>query len=197
MGEIKSALEIALERTKSVEVNRESVEANKFQKEGKSLVSKFFDDTTVNLEESLKKYDKKQVQWIKEGMFQVLLVNLMLPQDQPALTKVRRVGEALFPVMSDKRLLKSIFAQLESFFEEYIGEKDRLRESLVQQYTPRLRQKEEELSKKMGGPVNIDINSDPEFVSLLRKALNQLDDRYQGVLNQVKDQLSSSFRSKG
>ncbi len=100
-------------------------------------------------------------------------------------------------VTPDRRLLKSIFTQLESFFEEYMGEKDRLRESLVQQYTPRLRQKEEELSKKMGGPINIDVNSDPEFVSLLRKALSQLDDRYQGVLNQAKDQLSSSFRSKG
>jgi hypothetical protein len=197
MGEIKSALEIALERTKSVVVNKESVEANKFQKEGKSLVSKFLDDTTVNLGEGLKKYDKKQVQWVKEGIFQVLLANLVLPQEQLALKKARRVGEAFFLVIRDKRLLKSIFTQLESFYEEYIGEKERLRESLVQQYTPRLRQKEEELSKKMGGPVNIDVNSDPEFVSLLRKALSQLDDRYQAVLNQVKDQLSSIFQPKG
>ena len=52
-----------------------------------------------------------------------------------------------------------------------------------------------ELSKKMGGPVNIDVNSDPEFVSLLRKALNQLDDRYQAVLNQAKEQLSSSYQT--
>lgn len=197
MGEIKSALEIALERTKSVEVNKESVKANKFQKEGKSLVSKFLDDTAVNLGEGLKEYDKKQVQWVKEGIFQVLLANLVLPQEQLALKKARRVAEAFFLVIRDKRLLKSIFAQLESFYEEYIGEKERLRESLVQQYTPRLRQKEEELSKKMGGPVNIDVNSDPEFVSLLRKALSQLDDRYQAVLNQVKDQLSSIFQPKG
>ena len=93
--------------------------------------------------------------------------------------------------------MKSLFNQLEYFFEEYIGEKERLREALVQQYTPRLRQKEEELSKKIGGPINIDVNSDPEFVSLLRKALSQLDDRYQAVLNQVKDQLSSIFQPKG
>jgi hypothetical protein len=195
MGEIKSALEIALERTKSVEVNKESVEANKFQKQGKSLVSKFLDDTTYNLEEDLKKYEKKQVQWIKEGIFQVLLANLILAQDQIALKKVKRVGEALALVIRDQRLLKSIFTQLESFFEEYIGEKERLREALVQQYTPRLKQKEEELSKKMGGPIKIDVDSDPEFVSLLRKTLGQLDDRYQAVLNQVKDQLSSSFGS--
>ena len=101
MGEIKSALEIALERTKSVEVNKEFVEANKFQKEGKSLVSKFLDDTTVNLGEGLKKYDKKQVQWVKEGIFQVLLANLVLPQEQLVLKKARRVGEAFFLVISD------------------------------------------------------------------------------------------------
>ena len=195
MGEIKSALEIALERTKSVEVNRETIEANKFQKEGKSLISKLLDDPSVNLEASLEKYDGKQAQWVKEGMFQVLLANLVLPQDQIALKKARRIGEAFFHVMGNKRNLKNIFAQLDSFFEEYIGEKERLREALAQQYAPRLKQKEEELSKKMGGPVNIDVNSDPEFVSLLRKTLNQLDDRYQAVLNQAKEQLSSIYRA--
>jgi hypothetical protein len=195
MGEIKSALEIALERTKSVEVNKESIEANKFQKEGKSLISKFLDNPSVNLEASLKKYDGKQAQWVKEGMFQVLLANLVLPQDQIAMKKVRQVGEAFFHVMGNQRNLKNIFAQLDSFFEEYIGEKERLREALAQQYAPRLKQKEEELSKKMGGPVNIDVNSDPEFVSLLRKTLNQLDDRYQAVLNQAKDQLSSFYKA--
>ena len=195
MGEIKSALEIALERTKSVEVNRETIEANKFQKEGKSLISKLLDDPSVNLEASLEKFDGKQAQWVKEGMFQVLLANLVLPQDQIALKKARRIGEAFFQVMGNKRNLKNIFAQLDSFFEEYIGEKERLREALAQQYAPRLKQKEEELSKKMGGPVNIDVNSDPEFVSLLRKTLNQLDDRYQAVLNQAKEQLSSIYRA--
>ncbi len=195
MGEIKSALEIALERTKSVEVNRETIEANKFQKEGKSLISKFLDDSSVNLEASLKRYGGKQAQWVKEGMFQVLLANLVLPQDQIALKKARRIGEAVLDVMGNKRNLKNIFAQLDSFFEEYIGEKERLREALTQQYTPRLKQKEEELSKKMGGPVSIDVNSDPEFLSLLRKTLNQLDDRYQAVLNQAKDQLSSIYQA--
>jgi hypothetical protein len=195
MGEIKSALEIALERTKSVEGNRESIEANKYRKEGKALVSKFLDDTSVNLKESLQKYEKKQLEWIKEGMFQVLLVNLVLPQDQLLLKKIRRVGEAFFFVITDTRFLKNVFSQLESFFEEYSGERERLREALIKQYAPRLKQKEEELSKKMGVPVNIDVSSDPEFNSMLRKALNQLEDRYQAVLNQVKEELSSSFQS--
>ena len=49
MGEIKSALEIALERTASVAGDKEAVAAGEARKEGKILVSRFLDDPEASL----------------------------------------------------------------------------------------------------------------------------------------------------
>ena len=176
MGEIKSAWEIALERTKSVEGDKEAVEANKFKKEGSLLVSKFLDNQDVNLKDTIKGYDKKRLIWAREGMLKALLANLILPQDQTGSKKLRRLSEAFPFVIENPKLLSSMFSQLESFFEEYLTEKESLRERLVQQFTPRLRQKEEELSKKMGMDVHVDVNNDPEFANNLRRLMVQLDE---------------------
>jgi hypothetical protein len=92
--------------------------------------------------------------------------------------------------------LDNLFSQLTSFFEEYLSERERLREGLEKQYTPRLRQKEEELSQKLGQPVHIDINSDPEFAELLRKTLAQLEEKYGSALGQAKQQLQTVFQSE-
>jgi hypothetical protein len=196
MSRIKSALEIALERTQSVEADPEVLEVNRYRKEGKVLVSKFLEDTSFNFKESLKGYDKKTLTWVKGGMLEVLNANLVLPQDQLGLTKVKRLGEAFSALIRNRKLLDNMFSQLTGFFEEYLSEKDRVREGLEKQYEPRLRQKEEELSKKMGQPIHIDINSDPEYAEILRKSLAQLEMRYGEALTQAKDQLRSIFQGE-
>jgi hypothetical protein len=196
MSRIKSALEIALERTQSVEADPEVLEVNRYRKEGKVLVSKFLEDTSFNFKESLKGYDKKTLTWVKGGMLEVLNANLVLPQDQLGLTKVKRLGEAFSALIRNRKLLDNMFSQLTGFFEEYLSEKDRVREGLEKQYEPRLRQKEEELSKKMGQPIHIDINSDPEYAEILRKSLAQLEMRYGVALTQAKDQLRSIFQGE-
>jgi hypothetical protein len=196
MSRIKSALEIALEKTESVEADPEVLEVNRYRKEGKVLVSKFLEDTSFNFKESLKGYDKKTLTWVKGGMLEVLNANLVLPQDQLGLTKVKRLGEAFSALIRNRKLLDNMFSQLTGFFEEYLSEKDRVREGLEKQYEPRRRQKEEELSKKMGQPIHIDINSDPEYAEILRKSLAQLEMRYGDALTQAKDQLKSIFQGE-
>jgi hypothetical protein len=139
MSRIKSALEIALEKTESVEADPEVLEVNRYRKEGKMLVSKFLEDTSFNLKESLKGYDKKTLTWVKGGMLEVLNANLVLPQDQLGLTKVKRLGEAFSALIRNRKLLDNMFSQLTGFFEEYLSEKDRVREGLEKQYEPRRR----------------------------------------------------------
>jgi hypothetical protein len=196
MGEIKSAWEIALERTKSVEVDKEAVEADRLQKEGRSLISKYLDNTEVNLNDRLRGYEGKRLRWVKGGALKALLANLVLPQDQTARKKIERVSEGFFSVISDKKLLQNLFSQLESFYDEYLGEKDNLKEALVQQYMPRLKQREEEMSRKTGLPVHIDVETDPEFNAQLRKHLSMLEEKYQSVLTKVKSDLTSIFEAQ-
>jgi hypothetical protein len=190
MGEIKSALEIALEKTQSVEGGKEIIEAEEARKEGKMLVSRFLNDQEFSLKRALGEIEKNRRRRVLEGMVDVLLANLVLPQDQLGTRKAKRVGEAFSLLNSDRRI-SQLFGQLETFFGEFVEERERVREMVTQQYGPRLRQKEQELSQRMGQPVHIDPMSDPEFQATLRKAMSQLEDRYGTVLARVKGDLKS------
>ena len=91
MAEIKSALEIALERTQDVEANKEALEANTFMTEGKKAVSKFLSEENVDLKKLLEGLDKKHLRHIKEGALQALLANLKLPLDEVSLLQSKNI----------------------------------------------------------------------------------------------------------
>lgn len=195
MSVIKSSYEIALERTKSVEGNKESLEANKLKKEGKRLVSFFLDNQIQNLKDELKKFDKEQIDSIKEGVYQALMANITLPQDEFGFKKNRRVGEALFAIVQASGKLGRILSELEHFFREFMDETKRLREAAEVQYSPRLKKKQDELSKQLGTDIKIDPSSDPEFISFLRKNQANLEERYNTVLADVKEEIRKIYES--
>ncbi len=189
MGTIKSSWEIALERTRDVVADRENLEQNQFTTEGKKLVSRYLGDPDAGLEELLERFDGKQAGWVRDGVRDALLSNLTLPADEFALKRSRRAGEGFRAFSNNDRKLRMLLNQLEQFFQEYLGERNRMRQEVDRAYEPRRQQKEAELSKKTGQRVQINPQTDPEYVGLMRQQLMMVDDRYGQVLQGVKDEL--------
>ena len=194
MGEIKSALELALEKTKSLKPDKETLIKQQFIKEGMALAGKFLDDPDLSFKDSTRQYDKKQLAWVKQGFAEVLLTNLVLPEDEEALKPLKRVREAFANLITNKGILANIFAQLDQFFRNYLEEKKRLHELIDQEYKPRLKQKEAALSKKMGQQVKIDPLTDPEYATIMRNNVGQLKSRYQDALLQLKKQIETMLQ---
>jgi hypothetical protein len=193
MGHIKSAFEIAMENVKDIQGDKELVEANRLKDEGKKLVSKLLDDPGFDLKSALKAYDARQGRLVREGLLQSLLANLVLPLDEFGMKDLKRLGDAVAAAVSDARKVGMIFSQLDGFFKEYLGERKRLADAVEKQYAPRLRKKEEELSRQMGRPVKVNPASDPEFQNLVRNYLAQLDEKYGGVLEGAKQEIRGIF----
>jgi hypothetical protein len=193
MGQIKSAFEIAMENAKDIEGNKELVEANRLRDEGKKLVSKVLEDPAFDLKGILKGWDARQGRFVREGLVQSLLANLVLPLDELGMKDTKRLGDAVATAVSDTRKVGMIFSQLDGFFKEYLGERKRLAEAVEKQYAPKMRKKEEELSRQMGRPVKINPASDPEFQIMVRTYLSQLDEKYGEVLEGAKQEIRGIF----
>ncbi|MCY4377855.1 MAG: hypothetical protein OXC31_29200 [Spirochaetaceae bacterium] len=189
MGTIKSSWEIALERTKDVVPDKENLEQSRFTTEGKKLVSRYLGDLETGLDELLEPFDGKQAGWVRDGVRDALLSNLTLPTDEFALKRSRRAGEGFGALSTNDRKLRMLLGQLEQFFQEYLGERNRMRQEVDRAYEPRRQQKEAELSKKTGQQVQINPQNDPEYVGLMRQQLLVVDDRYGQVLQGVRDEL--------
>lgn len=200
MGEIKSAYEIAMERMENVKGDKTLVEAHQYKESGQKIASKFLNDPEEkdhDLTKQLKQYSGRQKAWIKEGIFETLINNVVLPLDQFDDKQLKIVEKGMTAILPDRRFVSSIFNQIRQFFQQYIENKKQIRESLESQFSAKLRQKEQELSQRLGTEVKLDPEQDPEFATYLKQHLGQLSSQYQEALDQGKDQLRQMFdRSK-
>lgn len=193
MAPIKSAWEVALENTKNIEGSKETLAANAARDEGRKLAAKALDDPSFGLKDALKSVARERIALVREGLIQSLLANLVLPLDELALRKNKQVGVAVSAAVSDTRKVSAIFGQLENFFREYLEERKRMLEAIERQYAPRLKKKEEEMSRQMGQRVRINPAQDPEFQAMLRDYLSQLDLKYDQVLANAKEEIRQLF----
>ena len=191
MGRIKSALEIALERTESVKTDKASVGHFEARQQGKRLANAFLaaggDDSAKSLEDELKKHPKDQQKSLKQGIFDVLAPQITLPNTAEDLPRIEAVGKGLRLLINDGRFT-AMYKQLIQVLSQYLGEVAQYDQLIRQQYAPKLRQKEEELSRRMGREVRLDPFQDPEFVAFYSQNLNALKSNYQTAADQVREE---------
>jgi hypothetical protein len=187
MGRIKSALEIALERTESVKGDKASIDQFEAKQKGKRLANEFLDGKETSLEQELKKFPMEQKAPFKQGVFDVLISQLILPVSKDDEKRLATAGKGLQTIIADSRFA-ALFKQLTQVLSRYLEEAAQYEEAIQRQYAPKLRQKEEELSRRMGRPVQIDPFQDPELIAFYNQTINGLRANYQGMVDQVREQ---------
>lgn len=195
MGRIKSALEIALERTESVKSDKTTIDQYGARQQGKRLANEFLEDGKKNLEEEIKKTPPDQRKSLQQGIFDVLFAQIGLPASQDDMKRIELAGRGLQAAVSDSRFA-SLFKQFLQLLSRYLDETAQYAEAIKRQYEPKLRQKEEELSRRIGREVRIDPFQDPEFLSLYNQHMNALKDKYQAAADQVRDEARRASSAK-
>ncbi|MDR1108833.1 MAG: hypothetical protein LBL19_07350 [Spirochaetaceae bacterium] len=192
MGRIKSALEIALERTESVQGDKASIDQFEAKQRGKRLANEFLGGTIPNLGEDIKKTAPEQRESLKQGIFDVLLSQITLPQVEDDLKRLEAVGKGLTLVIGDSRF-SSLYKQLAGALAQYLEEASRYEEAIRRQYAPKLRQKEEELARRFGRRIELDPFQDPEFVAFYNQSMATLKGNYEAAVEEVREQALRLF----
>lgn len=194
MGEIKSALELALERTKDIKGDPEALARYEAKQDGKRLLAKLQEEPEFDVKKAIKGVPKDRRQWVREGLFEVLLTSLNLPTDQGDLDRLDAVERGLGGLIDDRRSLSHLMEQVRGLFKQYLDNREQLIESIRSQYEGRVREREQQLAQQYGRQVRLDPSSDPEYQKAVHHHLGQLKSQYDQVVTQVRDQLRSMFR---
>jgi len=195
MGKIKSALEIALERTESVRSSKDSIGQFELKQKGKKLANEFLEGSTKSLEEEIKKLGADEQTSFRQGLFDVLISQITLPVVKEDIKRIEIAGQGLSVVIGEKRF-GEITKQLHQILSQYLDEAARYEQAIKQQYAPKLRQKEEELSRRLGRPVKLDPFQDPEFAAFFNQNMNTLKENYQAAVDQVREEALRLFEKK-
>ncbi len=196
MALIKSALELALERTKDIAGDKQSLKAKQLKEEGMRLFTSIMEKPDFDARKQLETFPKDDQPILREGLFTVLMNRIQLPSSELALGDLEAVERGLTALMPKEKHLKDLRAQLEEFYSQYLADREQLYDAIVQQYAPVLRQKEQQLAAKTGQRVTLTPDQDPEFQNFAKKNIDRLDSQYNESINQLKEQISQFFHKK-
>jgi hypothetical protein len=193
MGDIKSAREIAMEKIEKIgEATEEERLEWKYLPEGEKLAAKYLkNDAELNAE--LAKFDKKAIEFVKEGVNEVFIKNITLPKDEMAKKINKKSMDGLRSIKSDKGRVDAIYKQINHIFEHYAGQGEQQRKqayaSLKQQFQAKV---EQALKQQMGSTQGkkIDIERQPQFQEEWLRLRSQLDGQYTQVLDELKEELA-------
>jgi hypothetical protein len=206
MAMIKSALEIALERSKDIKVDEAALEANALRVEGKKAAGRYLEDAeSAPLVEALGKYPKDKRVPVREGAFEVLAAQIQLPSGETYAEKLEALSAGFSALaassgtgllggvgsaVADKRV-QALFQQLAGFFKQYIDDMKNVEQAIRKQWGPKIREKERQMAARMGQDVRIDPMSDPEFAAFYKQNVSAARTQYQQALDKAKEDLAA------
>lgn len=198
MEEIKSALEIALEKTKNISVSKEEIEKDIALEQGIKLAAEYLRNPKFDLSAELTEIKEKlQITHYRlqiQGAEEVFLKNIILPENKDRKKENLRAMEGLFILKKEKDRLRNLFAQIDQFFDDYIQQRKQVHEHLRKKYESFLKQTEEmknleEQLKNQGIKFKIAVEQNPQFQQEWRALLSQIDHDYGQHLETVKKEL--------
>jgi len=194
MGDIKSALEIAMEKAEKLgKATDEERLKWKYVPEGEKLAARYIKQD-CNLVAELSQDEDNIKQYIIEGVADILIRNINLPNSNLAKRNNRRAMDGLKTVKSDKASVENVYSKMRRIFDHYVGEGEQQRkqayESLKAEFEAKIRQA---LLQQLGSLVGIkiDVESQPQFQEEWRKIKTQLDSQYIKLLDEYKQELSA------
>jgi len=212
MAMIRSALEIALERSKDIKVDEAALEANALRAEGKKAAGRFLDDPAkASLSESLGAYPKEKRGAVRAGAFDVLASQIQLPANETSMDKLETLSAGFSAIaassgsgllggvgsgIADKRV-QALIQQLASFFKQYLDDMKNVEQAIRKQWGPKIREKERQMSARMGQNVRIDPMSDPEFAAFYKQNVSAAREQYQTALDKAKEDLATMLGIEG
>jgi hypothetical protein len=192
MAFIKSALEIALERTKDVKSDPETIKSANLIKEGQKLASDYLfnlDFDKTELEKRIKSNSGNNKKFVLEGFKKTFLSNLRLPKTKSFEELHEKIKIGFLLISTNNKDVNVMMEQIKQFFMQYLENQNQLLEAVKQQYAPRLMQKQQEMEKQYGREVTLSPEKDPEFIEMLKSNLLKLETQYSESLSKAKEEL--------
>ena len=191
MGKIRSAWEIALERTENIEVDENRIRHQNTIDKIRRIAGSFLMQDQCDeeaLSENLREYSAAD---LREGLMQSILNGLGLPQEKVEDDRYERLHALLEIASGENADAEALFDQITGFLKQYPLHREQLVEQLKAQAEPMLREKEAQMKEKYGQDLHLSLENDKDFMNILEQNLKRLDDQYNQTLAGAKEQLKS------
>ncbi len=193
MGDVKSALEIAMEKIEKLgKATDEERLKWEYVPEGERLAARYIKQD-CNLAVELSQYEETARKYVIEGASDILVRNINLPRNDLAKRNNKWAMDGLKNLKNDKVAVENAYSKMRRIFNHYTeqGEQQRKQayESLKAEFEAKLQQA---VQQQLGSflRIKIDVEKQPQFQEEWRKIQTQLDSQYFKLLDEYKRELS-------
>ena len=193
MSKIRSAWEIALEKTENIEVDRDKLRKEENMRKARSLAGSFLNGdeqmTVSDLEKQYAAIEDRNA--AKEGIKLSLMQNITLSTEEDVTNRYEKLLSLASLVSKGNEDVTALMNQIVSFLRQYPQHRKQLVEQLKQHFAPMLEQKAAQLKEKYGQDVPLSAENDPEFLKIAQQNLDQLAKQYEDTLKDAKEKLEA------
>jgi hypothetical protein len=192
MALIKSALELALERTEGLTVDKDELRRKDLFNQGRILSAEGLEDGPEQFSKALaarvKELKGEEVKAFRNGAGENLVSRINLAFENPALKEPEKVAGLLEVLTQGKSA--AVLKSLATLFQQYGQEVAQLKTAIGQQLGPQLRQRAQQAG---ANPAQYQLERDPAYLKVLAENLEPLRTEYQAHLDAAKTQLRQLF----
>ena len=132
MGKIKSALELAMEKTADMAIDRDMLKQKELIRKGQILASSILNKSEKDGAAKLQTYKGKDLIYVKKGIGETLLSNIRLPLYINSEDNLPLIEETFSLISKKEEIYSLVFSQLKELFEKFLDDIQNLTEGLKQ-----------------------------------------------------------------
>ncbi|MGB9711810.1 MAG: hypothetical protein ACP5J5_03425 [Dissulfurimicrobium sp.] len=192
MAEIRSALEIALEKAERLgAANKNEAVSEELFNKGRRLAARYINGEEKDLTIGLKDIKKEDLPHVINGAIEIILRNIILPRDKDQWSSINRAFSGIIALKGSP--VKEIVSQIEQLLKTYEVTKKRYYDQLKAQMQGRLGGIQQSLAKQYGTAIAASINIEtlPEFQNEWSKLSSDINEQFNRHLQQLKAYLAS------
>ncbi len=189
MAEIKSALELALEKAESYgKASREEMAAAQFQEQARLLAVNFLKGEG-DLQAEFKSLPAEGQEAARVAIKEVFLRNISLPRNGDLDERLDRVLAGLQLVAADPRNMARLKAELEQILQQFLQFRHNALQQLKARFSQGLGQMQRAMEVKTGQRVQLEVEHLPQFQEEWRRFQGSLLDQFEPMLADLKERI--------
>jgi hypothetical protein len=189
VAEIKSALEIALEKAERYgRATKEELLQEQYQEKGRQMAVQFLKEEG-DLEAELANLPEEARDAAKQAIKEVLVRNITLPRDEKVDPRAARALEGMLLVASNRKGMTRLKEEVEQFWQQFLMARNSALQQLKASFSQQVRNVTQALEAQYGQRMKVEVEHLPQFQEEWRKFETNLIQQFEPILEDRKTRM--------
>lgn len=190
MAEIKSALELALEKAEQYgRASKEDLLQDKYKDQGRQLAVQYLKEEEVDLQQELAAIPPEAQPGARLGMKEVFLRNITLPRDETVDARQKRALQGVMVTAGNPKAMARLQTEVEQIWQQFLMARNTAYQQLKNSFMQTLGNYTRALEAQLGTKVRLEVDHLPEFQQEWRKFEGNLVNQFEPILADRKEKM--------